>query len=424
MPGDSSTPRSPSWRHWRTSAGPLTANPVLITGRSIPLDGLGRMAINFGSLPHLPRYSYVDVEEGKVPPSAFRDKLVFIGSTAAALGDAYWTPASMAGPTPGVVIHAAAAATILSNRFLRPEGLTMTMATMLLLALASAVLVARLQLLAVSLSSVALAALIMAGGYYAFDRGTLSDVFSPLLTLAVATFGALAARTYAEQQEQQALKRLLGAYLSPSVMEQVTRERSGIRLGGERRCVTVLFADVRGFTLAGEHLDPTALADLLNEYFTALGEVIFAFDGVIDKYVGDALMAFWNAPLTQADHTALACRAALAIQQRLAELNRSWQAGGLAPFGVGIGINTGDVAVGNMGSRQHFAYTVIGDAVNVASRLEGLTKRLGAGILIGAATAQALPADFAVCDRDCQDLPGRREPVRVFELLGVRRPGE
>ena len=399
------------------ATAPISSNLAVMAGRRIPLDASGRMVVNFGSLAALPRYSYVDVAEGKVAPSAFRDKLVFIGGTAAALGDAYWTPASLVSQTPGVVIHAAAAATILSNRFLTPETTLATVVTMLLMAMASALLVARLQLAAVVLSSLGLAALAIAGGYRAFDLGTLPDVFSPLFTLAATTFGTLAARTYAEQHEQQQLKGLLGAYLSPSVMAQVTRDGSGMRLGGEKRNMTVLFSDVRGFTLASEHLDPTALADLLNEYFTAMGDVIFAYDGVIDKYVGDAIMAFWNAPLLQADHAALACKAALAMQQCLADLNRDWAARGLAPFSIGIGINTGDVAVGNMGSRTRFAYTVIGDAVNVASRLESLTKRLGASILLGAATAEALPASFALRDLDGQELPGRREPVHVYQLL-------
>jgi adenylate cyclase len=209
----------------------------------------------------------------------------------------------------------------------------------------------------------------------------------------------------------------MARYLSPSVSQWVLKDMDRLKLGGETRTMTVLFCDLRGFTTLAHHLDPQALVALLNEYMTAMTEVIFAHDGVLDKYIGDAIMAFWNAPMSQPDHAGRACETALAMLKRLQELQADWERRKVPALDLGIGINTGPMVVGNMGSRNRLAYTVLGDSVNVASRLEGLSKEYGTRIVIGEATRAAAGASFEYRFLDVVAVKGRSEPLAVYEVL-------
>ena len=211
----------------------------------------------------------------------------------------------------------------------------------------------------------------------------------------------------------------MARYLSPTVSHWVLRDPTRLTLGGETRVMTVLFSDLRGFTSMAHRLDPQALVDLLNEHMSAMTEVVFRHDGVLDKYIGDAIMAFWGAPMAQPDHAARACRPRSTWSRGSRELQADWARRGLPRPDCGIGINTGPMVVGNMGSRARLAYTVIGDAVNVASRLEGLSKEYGTRVVVGEATREATGAAFEYRFLDVVAVKGRSEPLAVHEVMAL-----
>jgi len=195
-----------------------------------------------------------------------------------------------------------------------------------------------------------------------------------------------------------------------------------LRLGGEKREMTVLFSDIRGFTTFSEQLDPQDLVSLLNEYLTCMTEVIYRYDGVLDKYMGDAIMAFWNSPVTQPDHARRACLTALDMTEELDRLRERWKSRGIPPLDMGVGLNTGPMSVGNMGSDTRFDYTVMGDAVNLGSRLEGANKEYHTNICISQFTLDAVKDEgFVIRILDLVAVKGRAQPVAVYELIG--RPG-
>jgi len=216
-------------------------------------------------------------------------------------------------------------------------------------------------------------------------------------------------------REHQQARQLFGRYLAPDMVERLMQAREMPRLGGEERPLTVLFCDIRGFAALSERLPPDELTRLINDFFTAMTDAILEHGGTIDKYIGDAVMAFWNAPLELPDHAERACRAALAMLDRLAALNRALAERGAPPLAVGIGVNSGPCVVGNFGSRHRFDYSALGDTVNVAARLEVETKRFGLPLLIGPQTAAAA-ASLSPTPIGHIRLRGRSAVVEVFTL--------
>jgi adenylate cyclase len=197
----------------------------------------------------------------------------------------------------------------------------------------------------------------------------------------------------------------------------VLKDTSKLKLGGERRELTVLFSDIRGFTTISERLAPEALTELLNEYLTPMTDLVFKFDGTLDKYMGDAIMAIYGAPVPYPHHPRAACETALDMMEELARLRQGWKARGLPEIDIGIGVNTGPMSVGNMGSRTRFDYTVLGDNVNLGSRLEGLNKTYGTHIIISQFTQALVKDDFTFREIDSVIVKGKLEPVKIFELL-------
>src|SRR5512138_2913030 len=210
----------------------------------------------------------------------------------------------------------------------------------------------------------------------------------PIAQLATMFVAATTYRFFSEEREKRRARETFSRFLAPAIVDEVLAQEGAIRLGGEKRVLTVLFSDVRGFTTISEKLDPHVLLELLNEYLTPMTDIIVSgHQGTLDKYIGDAIMAFWGAPREQPDHALRACRAALAMIDRLAELRARWRARGLPDGDVGIGVNTGPMSVGFVGSQDRFYnYTVLGDAVNLAARLEGANKEYGTRIILGAST--------------------------------------
>jgi adenylate cyclase len=231
---------------------------------------------------------------------------------------------------------------------------------------------------------------------------------------------------FREQLDRRRIRSAFGQYLSPTLVERLARSPKQLVLGGEERVMTVLFSDVRGFTTISEAYkdDPQGLTTLMNRFLTPVTDAIVARNGTIDKYMGDAVMAFWNAPLDDTDHERNACQAALDMLERVDALNQerereaSARGAAFVPIKIGIGINTGRCTVGNMGSDLRFQYTVMGDSVNLASRLEGQTKGYGVSIIIGSRTAAAVAGQLALLEIDCIRVKGKREPEVIYTVIG------
>jgi adenylate cyclase len=222
----------------------------------------------------------------------------------------------------------------------------------------------------------------------------------------------------AERRRRQ-LKSAFVCYVSSSVVNEIIKNPNKLKLGGDKRELTVLFSDIRGFTTLTEKLQSEELVSLLNEYLTLMTDVVFKYEGTLDKYIGDALMAFYGAPQEQPDHAQRACHTALEMFAALKALNRKWAQEGKRTIDIGIGINTGPMMVGNMGSKQRFDYTVIGDAVNLGSRLEGINKTYDSHILISESTYAKIKNAFTCLELDSVRVKGKMQPVKIYQLIGT-----
>jgi adenylate cyclase len=365
--------------------------------------------------------------EGHVAPERFSGKLVLIGASAIGLSDIKTTPVSAA--IPGVEVHAQLIESALTGSLLSAPSYAVAV-EMFGAAAAGAVLAlvspfaGALTLLAIAVAS---AAAFIAASWIAFSRfQMLFDVTFPLTVILVVAGSLIMIGYFREQLDRQRIRSAFGQYLSPTLVDRLARSPKQLVLGGEERVMTIMFSDVRGFTTISETYkhDPQGLTTLMNRFLTTVTNAIVARNGTIDKYIGDAVMAFWNAPLDDPDHEADACHAALDMLKGVEALNRERQheasnaSSAYIPINIGIGINTGLCTVGNMGSDLRFQYTVMGDSVNLASRLEGQTKGYGLSIIIGARTAAALSGRFAVLEIDCIRVKGKTEAEVIYTVLG------
>jgi len=260
--------------------------------------------------------------------------------------------------------------------------------------------------------------------WYAFDAlGWLVDPIYPAIALTAVYLAGTLFVFLRTERERNRVRHAFGHYMAPALVERLADDPSRLKLGGETRDMTLLFSDVRGFTAISEGLDAEELTHFLNSLFTPLSKIILEEQGTIDKFMGDAVMAFWNAPLDDSEHATHACSAALRIMQEMPGLNEHWrkeaEAKGrrFSPVKIGIGLNTGICCVGNLGSETRFDYSVIGDNVNVASRLEGQSKTYDVGTIVGESTA-ARALDFAFLELDLLKVKGKTEATRIFALLG------
>jgi adenylate cyclase len=392
--------------------------------RPIPVDRYGRGLINFLGPPGLiPTYSAAAVLNGSLPAEALKNKIVLVGATAVGVYDLRVTPFS--GTFPGVEIQATVMDNILRGNFIRTPAFALVIMLLILAALAI-LLGLVLPRLSAGLSFL-FTILVVAGyvsiNYYLFSRQRLQlELFYPLGLIVLVFLGVTSHRFLAEEEERKRIRKAFESYVAPTVVQEMLKHPEQLRLGGERREISVLFTDIRGFTTMSEKLDPEALVKLLHDFLNPMSNIIINQGGTIDKYMGDAIMALFGAPLLQPDHARLACRAALEMVAGLATLNKEWAAQGRPPLKVGVGINTGPVAVGNMGSDRLFDYTAIGDNVNLGSRLEGLNKYYGTSILISQTTAEALGNGFVLRDMDLVKVKGKAQAARIYELLAEGEP--
>ncbi|MCK4776877.1 MAG: adenylate/guanylate cyclase domain-containing protein, partial [Actinomycetia bacterium] len=245
-------------------------------------------------------------------------------------------------------------------------------------------------------------------------------LFTPIVEIIMIFAAIVVFRVLTEEKEKQAIKGMFGKYVNPEVVEELLKDPNALKLGGENRLITVLFSDVRGFTTISEQLgDPQKLVELLNEYLGAMTDIILGDDGTLDKYVGDEIMAFWGAPIEDKDHAFKSCKSALKQMERLHELQAQWKAEGKPYVNIGIGVNTGIMTVGNMGSSARMDYTLMGDNVNLGARLEGVNKQYGTNIIISEYTYNYVRNRVVVRELDRIRVKGKSEPVLIFELIDV-----
>lgn len=380
-----------------------------------------------------PSASFSDVynenyaKTGINPENLFKNKIVLIGVTSPSLNDSYVTPLSKDYKMPGVFIHANAIQTFLSEKFLRNVTPVENGLILLVLCVGLAFAFMYLKIRWSVLSAVGVMAGYCALAPVAFNSGLILDLVHPFVA-AIGVFMAVYIYRYlTEFKEKTALKSAFSRYVNPKLAEEIADHPDMLKLGGEKRELSILFTDIQGFTSISEKLKPESLVALLNEYFEAMTGIILQEGGTLDKYEGDAIMAFFGAPVALQDHAIKACEAALKMRTILQELKQKWKNEPLLPGGepkpeidFRCGINSGDVIVGNLGSKERFNYTVIGDSVNLASRLEGANKKYGTRIMISEFTHEQVKDRFITRELDLLRVVGKNKPVKVYELLGQK----
>jgi adenylate cyclase len=362
-----------------------------------------------------------DAFDAKTVKKRVKDKAVLVGITLLGNYDQRVTPFKEF--EPGVYAHAAFLSNILSDDYLtRPEGL---IGLELLFMVGAAVLLSRLLprvRYTWKLGTVALlGAAWLTVDQVLFAQGIQVATVVPMLSLFTSAFGVLFLGYRTVDQEKGRLRHTFQHYLDASVMEQVLEHPERLKLGGERKELTVLFSDIRGFTPLSERMSPEGLVTFINQYLTPMTGVVFAHGGTLDKYIGDAIMCFWGAPVDQPDHALRACRAALGFLDKLQELKVRWRAAGLPEVDIGVGINTGPMNVGHMGTESRFNYTVMGDAVNLASRLEGLNKEYGTRVLVSEGTYLQVKEHVIARRLGAVRVKGKQEPGALYELRAMGR---
>jgi adenylate cyclase len=351
-----------------------------------------------------------------VDPAVFKDKIVFVGLNASGLVDVFQTPIG-GGLMPGIQLHATVADSLLAQRFIKPAPVGSTAAATLLLAVAVGLMSTTLPF-----AATAVGAGLVAGGWTsaalaALKGGLWLNMVQPLTGIAVALFAGTAYRYFVEDYQKRVVKKLFGRYVSKDVYEQLLAHPDRAELGGKRREMTVLFSDIRGFTSVTEKGEAEGLVAQLNEYFSRMVDVVFRHHGTVDKFVGDMVMALFGAPVDDVDHAEHAVAAAVDMVRTLGELNREWAARGMPQLDIGIGINSGDMIAGNIGSSSIMSYTVIGDNVNLGARLESLNKDYRTRVIISDATRIRLTTPYDTRALGDVVVKGKTRPVSIFEVV-------
>ncbi|NLC07887.1 MAG: adenylate/guanylate cyclase domain-containing protein [Syntrophomonadaceae bacterium] len=403
-----------------------------INNKLIPVDAQYQALSDFwGPAGTFPTYEYSDVLFGRVDPALLRDRICLIGPTSVLEHDYQQTPYTRGNlvldnalPTPGVEIHASCLKTFLEGRYFQRVTTGTNLLFLLLVWLITTVLTLRrgpwAGLAIVSIMIVAIGGL--AYGLWLYKHLWLNCA-APL-ALTIATYTAVTAESYlTAEMERRKTRALFGRYVSPAVVEELTNHPELVELGGKRQEVTILFSDIRGFTSYSEARAPEEVVSRLNEYLSAMTAIVFKHGGMIDKYMGDGMMAVFGAPVQQADHAAKAIAASQEMREQLVELNKMWEARGEHLFNIGIGLSSGPVVVGNVGSQERTDYTVIGEDVNLASRLEGLNKEHGTQLILSDRTLKSLTESGVKIPWHFEELGqvpvrGFTEPITIYTIRG------
>ncbi len=392
---------------------------IQIGQQQLPTDERGRLLINFrGAQKTFPHYSFSDVLNGSAPASAFKDKIVLVGATAIGIYDMRVTPFS--GTFPGVEIHANIIDNILRNDPVRrPDWIFgADLASILLFGAVLTLLISRSRPLYATVTTIGMIGLYAVLNEMVFTRANVwMTAVYPGMTMILSFIGVTTFRFMTEERKKKEIKEAFSHYVAPSLVHEIIKDPAKLNLGGEERRLTVLFSDIRGFTTISESMKPQDLVKLINEYLTPMTDIILKHGGTIDKYMGDAIMAFWGAPIWQEDHPVRACSAALEMMEKLKELQGGWHARGIPTIDIGIGISTGKLTVGNMGSTTRFDYTVMGDSVNLGSRLEGLNKEYGTHVIVPKFTFEDVKDRFILRQLDLIRVKGKQIPIWIYELI-------
>ncbi len=402
---------------------------VQMGSRFIPTDEHGQLLINYlGPLKTFPHVSINDILSGKLTKGTFTNKIVLVGATAIGIHDLRSTPFSPV--YPGMEIHATVIDNILTQSFLtKPKWAKIyDLLAIIILGTLIGIALPRMSALKGLFFATGLFIVhIITANWLFVHSGVWLNIVYPLLALS-ANYTVLTVYDYiTEERERKKIKEAFQHYVAPVVIEEMLKEPGRLKLGGEEKVLTVLFSDLQGFTAHSEQFTPGQMIELLSEYYARMTEQIFAYEGMLKEYVGDELMAIFGAPIEQPDHAERACAAALAMREHRNALREEWAKIGRPPLIARTGINSGPMLVGNLGSKYRFAYGVLGDHVNLGSRLEGLNKAYGTEILLGENTAQLVGKSFVLREIDLVQVVGRKQPVRIYELLarsGTPLPSE
>jgi adenylate cyclase len=398
----------------------------------IPLQKDGSYLVNMhsgfkpysmsGVLSSVQKIKLGELESLPVSPDEFKDKVVFIGGSAVGIEDL--KPTSMGGNTPGVYLHAAVFSDIIRGDFLRYPGKLITAFSIFAFSIMVTVTIlwSRNMVFYQLVIPFLIAFTYIAISFWWFKHNILIDVVAPTLSIVIAWMGSFAFLSITEGKDKRKIKKMLSQYVSPSILATlVDKSPSDVLKAevGSKENLTVLFSDIRGFTSISERLEPEKVVELLNGYLSEMVDVIFEHEGTLDKFIGDAIMAFWGAPLKVDDHGVRAVLAALDMRRQLDIYNQRLDTADGIRLEIGIGINTGEVILGNIGSEKKLDYTIIGDNVNLASRMEGLTKMYGAPILITESTYEEIKNTIPCRIVDMVKVVGKKKGVRIFEPVDV-----
>jgi len=389
-------------------------------GRLIALDSTSSMLINYTDESAAPinfeTVSYLDVLQKNIPSVNFQDKIVVIGVTAIGFGDTFWTPIGRV--MNGVEIHSSAMHTILSGNLLKPVPSVVDVVTILVLAILCGLAVLRLRVLWATLSAASLVVIYYLTAFSSFDNGIMLNMLHPPVAVVGTFLGMNIYNVVYERSEKMEITKTFGRYISPPVVDKIltTLREDDLKLGGETHEITVLFIDARHFTSISENIRSEAVVEVLNMYMTAIIENVLKYDGIINNFGGDSIMAVWNAPVESQEHALLAIKAAIDSQLAIRKLHE--ENATLLMMEFGISVNTGEAVVGNIGSRDRLEYSVIGDAVNIAARLAGAVA--GGRIWIGADTYASVREHVKVKRLEPLSIKGRHEPIQAYEILDIQ----
>jgi len=409
-------------RRPEVTESPIEGNVLPFAGRLIPISGNNEMLINYvgspkgtGGTASFQTVSFVDVLNGEINPTLFQDKMVIVGATATGLGDTVWTPVGRM--MNGVEVHASAYHTILSGNFLKSAPSSVTIASILVLALLCGLAVLRLSVRWATFSTLFLGIVYFLTALSFFDNGMVLNMLYPLLTIAGTFVGLNLYNFTSERSEKREITKTFGRYVSSPVVDKILAAlgEGELKLGGEEHEVTVAFADVRGFTSLSEKIPPEELFRALNIYLSVIIKAVLKYGGMINKFGGDSVMAIWNVPMDSEGHALLATKASVSAQRAVRELQARETA--LPKMEFGVGINTGKAMAGNTGSEDRLEYSVIGDAVNTSARLASATP--GGKVWISVSTFKQVEGYITAKQLDPIAAKGKRELVKAYEVVDI-----
>jgi adenylate cyclase len=391
----------------------------------IPIDKRGFMDVNFiggfGSFEHYP-YSYFcrDGDMLKENNTSLKDKIVLVAAYAVT-GIATDEKNTPYGAIFGIEHHANVLNTILNQSFLHKLNDLQNLIIMLVIALILGLVLPRISIVASLVFTGIFTVLYMFGSYFLFDQFSYVTAFStPIIQIGLSFMLIVTYRVLTEQREKRYIRQTFSKFVSKTVVDELLKSPEKLKLGGEKKKVTVFFSDIRGFTTMSERMTPELLVDHLNYYLQEMTDIVIKYDGTLDKYVGDEIMAFWGAPIPQQDHALRCCKAALEMMSKLNDMNKAWTQEKMDPINIGIGINSGDMIVGNVGSSSRMDYTLIGDMVNLGARLEGTNKIYGTNIIISEYTYDEVMEHVIVRELDLIKVKGKEKPVKIYELIDLK----